>query len=404
MALTAPRLFNQARTDTLAAQQGYSLVIAVGAINVYYLSGHYSDWLFDVPRVSAALYQPESDTLPVLIAHDVEVTALAERFPQVSDVQLYQLEVCGVAQGHYSVSAEQPLDALESRALSLHDRHAVSAGGLLGCLREHLQGHPKGTTAVCDDHAVTEWLNGQVAGITVVFDPHFFTRVRLVKTPAELSIMQAAASRNRKALTDTVELIADGVAWDAIETGYRVASSVQGAVPFSLYVGAGRRSAGLHLSKDYPVRTGDQICFDAMLTYERYFADMQRTFVLGAPDTRLEDRYSAIRHAADSAAGELAPGVSTAAIRTLAVDTARRQGCGSFRHAFVHGLGLTHIELPFDTAFGFQDFVLEAGMVVNLDMEFCELGFGGVYLEDSYLVTDDGAERLTAMSRDLVAL
>ncbi len=404
MALTAPRLFNQARTDTLAAQQGYSVVLAVGATNVYYLSGHYSDWLFDVPRVSAALYRPTSGTLPVLIAHDVEVTALAERFPQVSDVHLYQLEVCGVAQAHYSVSADQPLDALERRALSLHERHAVSASGLLGCLREHLHGHPRGKTAVCDDQEVAAWLNRNAPGITVVFDPHFFTRVRLVKTPAELSIMQAAASRNHKALTETIDLIADGIPWDAIETGYRVASTRHGAVPFSLYVGAGRRSAGLHLSKDYPVRTGDQICFDAMLTYERYFADMQRTFVLGAPDTRLEDQYGAIRHAADAAASALGPGVSTADIRTVAVDTAHKQGCGSFRHAFVHGLGLTHIELPFDTAFGFQDFTLEAGMVVNLDMEFCEFGFGGAYLEDSYLVTDNGAERLTRMSRDLVAL
>ena len=41
------------------------------------------------------------------------------------------------------------------------------------------------------------------------------------------------------------------------------------------------------------------------------------------------------------------------------------------------------------------DQVLEANMVINVDMPFTEIGWGSVHMEDTVVITDDGFERLS---------
>jgi hypothetical protein len=41
-------------------------------------------------------------------------------------------------------------------------------------------------------------------------------------------------------------------------------------------------------------------------------------------------------------------------------------------------------------------------MVLNIDMELHEIGWGGLFFEESMLVTADGAERLYTLPRALI--
>ncbi len=43
-------------------------------------------------------------------------------------------------------------------------------------------------------------------------------------------------------------------------------------------------------------------------------------------------------------------------------------------------------------------------MVLGVELAYYEPGFGGVYVEDTLVVTEDGHRKLTQMSRDLVRL
>lgn len=43
-------------------------------------------------------------------------------------------------------------------------------------------------------------------------------------------------------------------------------------------------------------------------------------------------------------------------------------------------------------------------MVVNMDLEYCELGFGGIYFEDTVVVRAGGPERLYLLPRELIEL
>ena len=41
-------------------------------------------------------------------------------------------------------------------------------------------------------------------------------------------------------------------------------------------------------------------------------------------------------------------------------------------------------------------------MAINIDMPFTEVGWGSVHMEDTILITDDGYERLSDSSFELV--
>jgi Xaa-Pro aminopeptidase len=69
-----------------------------------------------------------------------------------------------------------------------------------------------------------------------------------------------------------------------------------------------------------------------------------------------------------------------------------------------HGLGLEHTDdpKPLGVQLGTKpDQVLEAGMVINVDMPYTEIGWGSLHIEDTALVTDDGHELLTTADLEL---
>lgn len=57
----------------------------------------------------------------------------------------------------------------------------------------------------------------------------------------------------------------------------------------------------------------------------------------------------------------------------------RAAGLPSFELAFTHGIGLDHIEVPFIAGGNLGDFRIEENMVLNIDMEPHEIGWGGMF-------------------------
>jgi len=68
-------------------------------------------------------------------------------------------------------------------------------------------------------------------------------------------------------------------------------------------------------------------------------------------------------------------------------------------HMIGHGMGLSHHELPFICPA--DETVWEEGMVVALEIGLGEQEYGFSDLEDNYLVTADGCERLSPCPRNL---
>lgn len=385
------------------ARDGVDALVCVLPKNVYYLSDYDSDWLFDVPWAACAIVSRHSLDVAMLIVHDVEVTNLATSPSWIPNLRVYRANLCGEIVEHYAIDDDTMLLAEERGAVDLLDAtRATATDGVYAAIQSALHDlQLDGKTLAIDDARLREAVAQSCPRARCVDGLSLLNEIRAVKSASEVRLMREAAARNQRALTHAVAAISPGASWADVCRAYEHALVDLDCRPFCFYVGAGRRSMGLRRERDYPIHAGDQVCFDSMITYERYFGDAQRTAVVGTPSDKLARYWTAVEKGASECYGAMAPGVDTATLRTLALNVVRSAGIPTFRHAFVHGLGLDHIELPVG-AQGFGSFTLQPGMIVNMDLEVCEIGFGGVYFEESMLITQTGAERLYSMPRELI--
>ena len=67
----------------------------------------------------------------------------------------------------------------------------------------------------------------------------------------------------------------------------------------------------------------------------------------------------------------------------------------------IHSIGLEQYDHPQSLGtFLSEDFTLEAGMVVNFETLYFELGWGLIQLEDTYLVGPGGPERFQTLPQE----
>ena len=400
-------LLNKDRALGLMQEHKVDALIAVTPPNVYYLSDYDAAEPKDVPWTAAAILPRDPGTEPALILPDLELSLFVER-PSWMPVQAYHFSFDNESLAVFDTSVDEPLDEADSKINTLLS-DAITANGSAGSVRAAaralrrmgLSSARVGFDDVRFGHAVQEVLKN----LQPVDAAELLVRIRMVKSADELALMRRAAQINQGAIEVALAVAKAGAPWPEMPRTWRQSLLAQKARPFSLLGGAGPKSAGpLRSAVPYPIQPGTPIAFDAMLTYRGYFGDLQRTCVIGEPSAKLTRYWSALQTGALAAYDKLAPGVSTATLRACAVDTIRQAGHGQFRIALIHGLGLEHIEIPGVWGGRLHSFTLEPGMVINIDLEVHELGFGAVAFEESMLITESGAERLISLPRELIRL
>jgi Xaa-Pro aminopeptidase len=118
--------------------------------------------------------------------------------------------------------------------------------------------------------------------------------------------------------------------------------------------------------------------------------------------------YEAVLAAHHAAVAELRVGakvkdVDTAARKAMSKKSPRDLDLSTtFNHGLGHGLGLETHEAPFLRQS--SDTVLEAGNVITIEPGAYIQGWGGIRIEDDYLITKDGPVKLTTLPHDPGAL
>jgi len=176
------------------------------------------------------------------------------------------------------------------------------------------------------------------------------------------------------------------------------------SVAFETIVAAGENSAKPHHHPSGRViLEGDPVVIDFGATFEGYRSDMTRTFVIGGePTGGLAEIFDVVRRSQAAGVAAVRPGAVASEVdatcRTLISDA----GYGErFEHSTGHGVGLDIHEAPWVAARG--DAILEPGVVVTVEPGVYVAGIGGVRIEDTLVVTDNGAERLTNFTKDVAA-
>ncbi len=164
---------------------------------------------------------------------------------------------------------------------------------------------------------------------------------------------------------------------------------------------SGPRGALPHgIPSENTLKKGDFIVIDYSGKVRGYTGDVTRTPVLGKPSEKQKDVYNTVLQANCEARDAIKPGMKASEIDAIARTIIAKAGYGPyFIHRTGHGMGLETHERPF---IGSTDHtVLQPGMIFTIEPGIYFPGKFGVRIEDNVLVTDDGYETLTTLSREL---
>ena len=174
---------------------------------------------------------------------------------------------------------------------------------------------------------------------------------------------------------------------------------------FDTIIASGARSALPHgMASDKQIEIGDFITFDFGAVYDGYHSDMTRTVVLGMANSWHKEIYTIVEEAQWRGLKSAKPGMTGAELDAIVREYITSRGYGeNYVHGLGHGVGLEIHEMPNINKRG-TDVVLEPGMTFSIEPGIYIPGKGGVRIEDTVVLTDDGAKVLCGVKKQLMEI
>ena len=315
---------------------------------------------------------------------------------------LYEFAGCEhLAEGTPGVDLVRPAPGLTPLAGSAYREAAAGfAAEIAGLCREHGVGADLWIEGF--DPPVTDALRAR--GLRLGDATAVFSEARRIKQAPEIDAMREAVRRVEAAAADLEAGIAPGASEVEVWSRFhRHLIATEGEyVSTRLFQSGPRTFPYFQEAGPRRMEAGDLVCFDTdALGWRGYAVDFSRTFLCGDAPARPEQRalYSRAHEQLEWNAALLGPGVTYEAFARAAWPIPpENRGWGYY--CLAHGLGLCG-EYPYvphafpDQPYGF-DGAFEPGMVICIESYIgAEQAAEGVKLEDQFLITDTGVERMT---------
>jgi Xaa-Pro aminopeptidase len=231
-------------------------------------------------------------------------------------------------------------------------------------------------------------------------------QLRENKYPDEVSAIQKAIRISETVWSEVLPLLRPGVTeiQIAAEITYRQRLLGADGDSFEPIVLFGKRSSLVHGQPSAAkLRAGQAILMDFGCRVKGYASDLTRTVFLGNASPRMRHIYLTVQNAQDIGRTSACAGMLASDLDGLVRGHIADEGYGSyFEHGLGHGLGLEVHERPLMS--WRNKAALEHGMVVTIEPGIYIPGVGGVRIEDDILITENGAQTLSTLTRDLLEL
>ncbi len=242
-------------------------------------------------------------------------------------------------------------------------------------------------------------------GVELVPAAGMVEELRLTKDPDELERIRAAQRLADAALEDVLSRGLAGRTERAVALDLEVTMRRLGAEgsSFPPIVAAGAHGALPHAEpRDVVIPEGTLCVVDWGAQLGGYASDCTRTFATsGSLDPRDAEVYDVVLRAQRAALAAIAPGPLGKEVDAVARDVIEAAGHGEhFGHGLGHGVGMAVHEGPRLSRQG--EVALAPGHVVTVEPGVYVPGRVGVRIEDLVVVTDDGHEVLTSLSKELI--
>lgn len=232
--------------------------------------------------------------------------------------------------------------------------------------------------------------------------------LRRTKDATEVEAIRRAARIARDAYGRVLEDVRAGMTEAELDlrlfAEIRRGGAEKGWTHDEFIVASGPRGAMCHgRASGRAFEPGDTVTVDYGATVDGYMCDITRNFAVGRAQDRARELEGVLLRAHHEAAAALRPGAPCKDVDAVARKIVADAGYSKeFVHGLGHGLGLSIHEAP-RLSFTSRD-VLWPGDVVTIEPGIYIEGWGGLRIEDDYLITEDGAERLTEADDQALAV
>jgi Xaa-Pro dipeptidase len=347
-----------ARARTLMGRHGIgALLIEPGASMVYFTGVHW--WRSE--RLTAAILPRDGDI--AIVTPHFEEPSVRESLRVPAEVRVWN----------------EDEDPLATVAGVLRDRKTAGSIGVEETVR----------------FFAVDALRRAMPRVDIVNGAPVVRGCRMVKSAAELALMQTAADVTIAAYRHTVPRIKAGMTPQDIAAMMDAAHEALGATPEFALVLLGEASAYPHgSSQAQAVREGEVVLMDCGCTVQGYQSDISRTFVFGAATPKQRTVWQQVRDGQQIAIEAARVGVPAGAVDDAVRAQYTKWGYGpgyklpGLSHRTGHGIGLDGHE-PVNLVHG-ETTPLAAGMCFSDEPGIYLPGSFGIRLEDCFHM---GAEK-----------
>ena len=229
---------------------------------------------------------------------------------------------------------------------------------------------------------------------------------RMIKSPAEIALMQHASEITLKAIGATFASLKEGMTNGQVSDAVAATSRKLGGKTDGALVIFGKYTAFPHGSvQPQKLREGDVVLIDAGCTVEGYASDITRTSVHGKPTQRMRDVWELEQRAQNAAFAAAQVGATCEAVDAAARKVITDAGFGpdykvpGLPHRTGHGIGLDGHE--------WTNFVrgnmtrLAPGMCFSDEPTIVIYGEFGIRHEDCLHITESGPKFFNPQSRSI---
>ena len=229
-------------------------------------------------------------------------------------------------------------------------------------------------------------------------DVHYEQRIR--KSPAEIAILKENWAMVSEMFKNVIPQIRPGMTERHIEGMFMAEMMRLGAESyvqaFSPMVASGTENSFISMCRNTlrQVQESEIITIGAGVCYEGYNGIICTPLVLGEIPQKIKNAVHCAYDALNYASDKMRPGTPCDVVLNAYTDYLTRYGYIDYcPYGSLHSTGMLECEAPvFSVA---NKRIIEENMAICIDAYFKGMPWGSFRMEDCYLITDKGAERMT---------
>ena len=221
-----------------------------------------------------------------------------------------------------------------------------------------------------------------------------FFEARMIKTDAEVALLREVGALTERVMGDALTRVRPGMKETDLFAFINNEMLSAGCDAAKIQIGSGARSGIINCKpSEKAFEAGDVIRIEILGDRQSYRSNVTRTAVLGKPTDEQTTIWSVLIGARDACEAMLRPGTPVPDLWATYVAKCREGGIEPTLRFLGHGIGQTIHEEPYITES--RDIALRPNVTHTMEPLYMIPGRMGFHVEDMYLITEDGHEKLT---------